>query len=248
MNNCPNCGKQIDMRQASCECGEFLRPEATHHSHAWETETVFRPKKRVNGNFVAAASVVFVVVVIMLALAWPQFSRSDKSVQTGPDLNSSQTESGSDIVPSSDIVWTENNDESVTQEGVFNFSTGSEQTRTLKARSTVRPLTEAKVEQQVSASTESSNDAQLLSGKASENQKAVDEKSLSDCKPAITASLTRPEPVQENDKPRPQPKQSSISYILGPRGGCFFVTATGSKKYVDHSLCGASNAAAARQD
>ena len=40
--------------------------------------------------------------------------------------------------------------------------------------------------------------------------------------------------------------ETGKAYILGPRGGCFFVTASGSKKYVDRSLCSQTTAAAGR--
>lgn len=34
----------------------------------------------------------------------------------------------------------------------------------------------------------------------------------------------------------------AAAYIRGPRGGCYTITNTGRKRYVDHSLCGGPTA------
>jgi len=36
---------------------------------------------------------------------------------------------------------------------------------------------------------------------------------------------------------RPAASASSRTYIRGPRGGCYYLTASGNKQYVDRSLC-----------
>ena len=48
--------------------------------------------------------------------------------------------------------------------------------------------------------------------------------------------------IVERDRPRPlrayRPQSAGGSrYITGPRGGCYYLTASGNKEYVDRSLC-----------
>lgn len=49
-------------------------------------------------------------------------------------------------------------------------------------------------------------------------------------KPRPTPNYSRPAPVYS-------PPSSTRSYITGPRGGCYYYTASGRKQYVDRSLC-----------
>ena len=48
--------------------------------------------------------------------------------------------------------------------------------------------------------------------------------------------------VCEGNAPRRTPSRAaspsySRQYYTGPRGGCYYLTASGNKEYVDHSLC-----------
>lgn len=38
-----------------------------------------------------------------------------------------------------------------------------------------------------------------------------------------------------------EPSSSGRNYITGPRGGCYYINASGNKSYVDHSFCGRSS-------
>lgn len=51
--------------------------------------------------------------------------------------------------------------------------------------------------------------------------------------PTTRRTTTRTSPVVRTSTPR----SSSGGYIRGPRGGCFYYTASGRKQYVDRSLC-----------
>lgn len=53
---------------------------------------------------------------------------------------------------------------------------------------------------------------------------------------------TKPAKNTENKNPSPTPRtlkssSSSNGYIRGPRGGCYYITSGGNKKYVDRNLC-----------
>lgn len=65
-----------------------------------------------------------------------------------------------------------------------------------------------------------------------------------DCKPEITVALKRPDPTNPPAQAKVAAKSTDGAkiYVLGPRGGCFYVTAGGSKKYVDRGLCSAVSA------
>jgi hypothetical protein len=73
----------------------------------------------------------------------------------------------------------------------------------------------------------------------------------SDCKPEVTAVvLKRSEPQEQAPEVKPVPRPASDSgrtFIMGPRGGCFYVTPSGGKKYVDRGLCGQTAAVGGRQ-
>jgi hypothetical protein len=250
MNNCPNCGKGISVDRSVCECGELLRADATQ-LQPWETETVFRSAAKVRSSRLATLSVVVVVIASVLALAWPQLRESwnagDQAINKTDDTNTSQVSSQSDVMTRSDLIEPDPATDSVTQEGVFDFTNGERTPQITKSKNVVRSVPGTIIQPQAATVSENSYDAHLLSDKAETDLKPTDGKSSSDCKPETTTSLKRPEPPADNET-KPQPRSNAISYILGPRGGCFFVTAGGSKKYVDHSLCSTSNVAAARQD
>jgi hypothetical protein len=251
MNNCPNCGKGISTGRAVCECGELLRADATQHLHPWETETVFRPAAKVKANHLATLSVILVVIASVMALAWPQlrerWNLDDQPVSKTENSKTEPVSTQSDVLTRSDLIEPDPETDSVTQEGVFDFTNGERTPQNAKPKNAVRSVRETATQPQTVTVSENSYDAQLLSDKTNTDPKQTDEKSSPDCKPETTASLKRPEPTTESET-KPQPRSTAINYILGPRGGCFFVTAGGSKKYVDHSLCGTSNVAAARQD
>jgi Protein of unknown function (DUF4236) len=55
-----------------------------------------------------------------------------------------------------------------------------------------------------------------------------------------TSNSTKKSTVNRKEKSRSgtsDPKRSS-QYVLGPRGGCYYINSTGKKTYVDHSKCG----------
>jgi len=251
MNNCPSCGKGILPDRTVCECGELLRADATQHVHPWETETVFRPAPKVKGNQLASLSVVLVVIASILALAWPQLRESwnagDQAVNNTGDSKPATISSQSDFLTHSDLIEPDPETDSVTQEGVFDFTNGEGTPQNARSKNAVRSVRETVTQPQTVNVSDNSYDAQFLSDNPNTDPKPTETKPSSDCKPDTTTAQKGPEPATDNES-KPQPKSNSINYILGPRGGCFFVTPGGSKKYVDHSLCGAPNVAAARQD
>lgn len=251
MNNCPNCGKGILPDRDVCECGELLRAGATQHVHPWETETVFRPAPKVKGNYLATLSVVLVVIASVMALAWPQlrerWNTGDQAINNAENSKAEPVSTQSDITTRSDLIERDPAMDSVTQEGVFDFTSGERTAQNARPKNALRSVPVSNNQPQAVTASDNSYDAQLLSDKADTDPKQTDTKPSSDCKPDTTTALKRPETPTENET-KPQPRSNAINYILGPRGGCFFVTSGGSKKYVDHSLCGAANVAAARQD
>ncbi|MBW3519513.1 hypothetical protein [Flavobacterium sp. NKUCC04_CG] len=58
--------------------------------------------------------------------------------------------------------------------------------------------------------------------------------------PSTTPSTTRSNFTSTSSKTTPTAKKrssSSRSYTRGPRGGCYYISASGKKVYVDRSLC-----------
>lgn len=51
------------------------------------------------------------------------------------------------------------------------------------------------------------------------------------------APVVKKEPAQPDRDKTSHPPASGNKYTLGPRGGCFYITATGNKVYVDRSMC-----------
>jgi hypothetical protein len=251
MNNCPNCGKGILPDRAVCECGELLRADATQHVHPWETETVFRPAPKVKANHLATLSVVLVVIASVMALAWPQllerWNAGDQAVNKTGNSTAEPVSIQSDVMTRSDLIEPDIEMGSVTQEGVFDFTSGEHTARNARSKNAVKSAPVSNSQPPSINVSDNSYDAQLLSDNAETDPKQTDKKPSSNCKPDTTTAVKHPE-IPADIESKPQPRPNSINYILGPRGGCFFVTPGGSKKYVDHSLCGATNVAAARQD
>ena len=241
MNYCPNCGNKISKGQPVCQCGDLLRADATHHANSWETETVFRPARKPAQRFVLPLVFALIIVTSVFLLAWPQLNgnrRSGDVESTSPDQSTSQSETSSDLVDSDSV----NGD--VTRAGVFEFSHSERTSETGKSKAF------HKMESNIAAVT-SAETASITSSQIAIDTSApvkTDEKPLADCKPEIKASIKATDQAATLIEDKPQSKTKATNYILGPRGGCFFVTDGGSKKYVDHSLCGNSATAAARQD
>jgi len=181
----------------------------------------------------------------ILALAWPQIrekwaSRSDEA-PAYEQVALIQNPTRSDIIATDDI--NEPGAVSADQQGagVFDFSERSPNPQMRKLVNSPAG-THLSVARPISIDPQGNPiDAQLIN----DNGSALPKKDIPDCKPEITAELKKPEPPAADEKPVVKAADSK-GYILGPRGGCFIVTPTGSKKYVDRSLC-ASTAAAARQ-
>ncbi len=69
------------------------------------------------------------------------------------------------------------------------------------------------------------------------------ERLLSDQRPSTAQPQTRPRAAATSTPTtnfvRPNaPRRSNNGYQRGPRGGCYYYTASGNKQYVDRSLCG----------
>lgn len=58
----------------------------------------------------------------------------------------------------------------------------------------------------------------------------------------LPATSTRTRTTAGGDSPSKSSTSSKGPYIEGPRGGCYYYSASGTKVYVDRSLCGASSA------
>jgi hypothetical protein len=249
MNICPSCRKPADPEAAACDCGELLRADVTNVG-GWETETIFATPRAANSNRIAAVATILVIVSTILALSWPQLQRLlGPSGSTDRDniSNVSQSPLRSDIDP------TEEPDDLITtgsQQGAFEFSPG-EQRPEMPARAGLTLVGRSNAGAQ-HASTEVVNgtnplDAQLLADNAAA-QNSKNASAAPDCKPEITLDLKRPETPTAVAETKVAAKSADAkTYTLGPRGGCFYVTTSGSKKYVDHSMCGQTSVAAARQ-
>jgi hypothetical protein len=69
-----------------------------------------------------------------------------------------------------------------------------------------------------------------------------------DCEPVTSSTAVAVKADTVVKAPARNPIKTSTAaakpYLLGPRGGCFYLTASGGKKYVDRALCNQSAAAA----
>jgi len=253
MNTCPNCGKPTRPEAAVCECGTLLRADVTNVSGGWETETMF-PSARplVNSHRIAAVATILVIVSTVLALTWPQIQHQ-LLVTSEPDTNITdssivqQNPSQADIIPTDELI---RSSISESDEGAFDFSP-SEHHPELATRAgltlTGRPGTVSQQPTSDPGSSANPLDAQLLADNAAASN-SKNANAAPDCKPEITLDLKRAEPPPTVAETKQTVKTADAkTYTLGPRGGCFYVTASGSKKYVDHSMCGSTTVAAARQ-
>jgi hypothetical protein len=246
MKHCPNCGHETNIHSSACECGELLRAEVTQVLGAWETETMFRPAAAVNKNRIVMIAVVLAVAAFGLVLAAPKmlesFNGMHSAVDQQPRAAIVQNPTESDLVPADDLVTSDNQSSVKSADGAFDFAPAGTQQNIRERKPVARTLSDAPDPSK--ANTTDTLDAQLLST-SPESSNTETLSNNADCKPTITAALKRPEPVVPTDE-KTSVKTGS-SYTLGPRGGCFFVTAGGSKKYVDRNLCGQAVTAAARQ-
>ena len=244
---CPKCGKKNSVELSTCDCGELLRAEVTN-IHSWETETVFRPPQPAASNHAAIISIALVVVTTILALAWPQL-RSEWNENGDPQISSKDevvditSDPARPQVFQSDSVADTTSDKDAAV-GIFDFSDGRTNVQVKRDSATKMSPAFNSTGEMVRAKGANGYDAPLLEDKAGSVQ--TKETASPDCKPDITVALKLPEktPQTEEEKTPSKPSDNK-GYILGPRGGCFIVTASGGKKYVDRALC--STAAAARQ-
>jgi hypothetical protein len=56
-------------------------------------------------------------------------------------------------------------------------------------------------------------------------------------RPTPAHRSTRPAPARTRRGPARRSSAASRGYYTGPRGGCYTYTASGRKRYVDHSYC-----------
>jgi hypothetical protein len=244
MITCPKCNIEVEEKATVCECGMMLFGEVTSVG-GWETETVFQPARPGKKKLVSMAAVGSVVAATLLALAWPQIG---VKVRRNDDLNNVEQTSAvqnptkSDLIPTDDMIQPEASAISDSQSGVFEFTRSAQAAKSTMQTKMVRMNgeTASQTSNDPAAAQANPLDATLLSETA--DVKAQKTSDPADCKPEITASLKRPEPAVAEVKT--QPRSTNSGYILGPRGGCFIVTASGSKKYVDRALCTSSTAAA----
>lgn len=254
MNSCPNCGKKIEGEIAVCDCGELLRAEVTHHGQSWETETVFNSTSAVNPHRVATVSVALVIAATLLVIAWPQIrerlaSTDDTTSNLSQTSDVSQGPAHSDIIPP-DETELRTPAEPGSTEGVFDFSSGGTSVTLAENDTRSAGVARPNIQNTNGPVGQSGNtlEAQLLTDKGEGPPEKKTEKSKdTDCNPEITLNLVKVEPRSATPPAETQASRSTPSYFLGPRGGCYYVTAGGSKKYVDRSLCAQTTAAAGRQ-
>ena len=249
MSSCPNCGRVNESGSAVCECGALLRADVTNVSSGWETETMFRPpaaiRPAVKSYRIAAIATVLVVVSTVLALTWPQIESrllgtSDESLNSPTRVSRNPQ---SDIEPTGDVVETDSLLNAESQQGAFDFSPGEHRSGVSTRAGLTLAAQPGAARPEETVMNSNPLDAQLLSDEAKKDANAAP-----DCKPEITVELKRPEPPAAVAETRSTTKSPDAkTYTLGPRGGCFYVTPTGSKKYVDRSMCGTTAVAAARQ-
>ena len=239
-HTCPNCGKPNPVATSVCGCGELLRAEATY-VQPWETETVFGKRMPLAVKQSFARMIALALALAVLIGGWAVFRQRSAApisdnVETGP-ASSSTAES--------DVSASNSTDDA------FDLSPWAKPSNTQQRTAVVtngeRPNRTAVEKPQVLSTETDPLDAQLLETKPDPAAANKDKpaKPDPDCKPEVT--LKRPDLPAQLPETKAEANTNGKTYILGPRGGCFFVTPAGSKKYVDHSMCPQSNTAAARQ-
>jgi len=239
MVNCPKCCRHIEEKTTVCECGAILFGEVTNIA-PWETETVFRSATvAAKRNILPVIGIVALIALGTLLAALPRLSVSvDGNETTTTDtLATSQSpdQTRSDLIPSDDLI-----DQS--SASPFAVLANARAARPQGPAKTVRSANSPVPGNEIGAAAANPLDTQLLAAdKDVASRKTADP---ANCEPETTSTLKKPEPAVAEVKKTAEPAASP--YILGPRGGCFLVTASGGKKYVDRALC-APTAAAARQ-
>ena len=241
MKACPNCSKEVGAETALCECGELLRAEATH-VQAWETETVFgtRPGPARKRKFVGI--IALAVGLAIVGFAWIGIRQDLTSAAPEPNAQPSTSQTQD---PTASDQPEELTSAASSQAGVFVFSPGK------RADGPDKILRSQYVKAGVQTSTPNAPSSGPLDSKldqASSLPATTTDNPKPDCKPDISLKRAEPPAPPADQKPAaPKTTETSRTYILGPRGGCFFVTPGGGKKYVDRGQCSLSTTAAARQ-
>lgn len=234
MVSCPKCCRNIDEKTTVCECGAILFGEVTNFA-PWETETVFRAATvAARRNIAPVIGVVALIALGTLLLALPKLSASvDGNETTSESTAVSQTQDQrSDLIPSDDLI-------EQASASPFAFLPNAKAARPTGPIRSVRST--KLIANEIEKPAANTLDAQLLvEAKDSSSKKTADP---ANCEPGVTSSFKKPEPQVAEDKKTPD--VTPTPYMLGPRGGCFIVTANGGKKYVDRALCVPT--AAARQ-
>ena len=262
MPTCPNCGKELDPKGPLCGCSVVFNGAVTN-VQGWETETVFRTarpsaaRKPLRRNATIGIGFAILLIGAAIALAWPRYLASP-----GPSAVSDETEKAaaisepdgvrSGLVPADDLIPA---GDPVPEQGeVFVFSPGGQTSTPVSQRisSSGTAATAASAIPSASVVTTEGDplNAHLLSDQAGLTADKKTDPSAGElpCKPDTKAVLKITEP-ESPAPPTQSPARTAYvgDYNLGPRGGCYLVTPSGGKKYVDRSLCTRSNAAAARQ-
>ena len=250
MKACPNCSNPVPAESAVCECGELLRAEVTH-IQPWETETVLGTRSAPAKVRNLTPLIVLVAALTIIGLAWIGIrqnlstagseNKDDRTSPSDQSLKTADTQSHDDDLTSGSLS---------SQEGVFVFSSGN---RSASRQSTVsrsralngRSILPATSDLNPTAGDPPGSNLQPEANPAASN---TTDNAKADCKPEI--SLKKPDPpTPAVDKKPLEPKTAGTqrTYVLGPRGGCFFVTPGGGKKYVDRGLCSQTITAGSRQ-
>jgi len=246
MSICSKCETPLEEKTAVCECGAILFGEVTNVG-GWETETIFHVSDGARKRVVPAVAVALAVALAVLALSWPRLSKSivaETEEPTSVEESVARTPVKSDLIPTDDLIQPDLDVNAENRSGAFEFTTKNGATRFVQKPNTnliVRKETVSTSDAAVSTNV-NSLDAELLSDPTKTNARSTADPA--DCKPEATTSLKRPDPQPGVAEVISEKKTSGPGYILGPRGGCFIVTASGGKKYVDRGLCNSSTAAA----
>ena len=261
MPTCPNCGKELDPKGPLCGCSVVFNGAVTN-VQGWETETIYRPSgppaagKRSRRNAAVGITLAILLVGAAIALAWPRYLTSPRSFAISDETETAAAVSEpegvrSGLVPADDLIPTS---DPVSEQGeVFVFSPGAQTSTPVNQRIPSPGVTAAAAAVFPPTSindAEDASNAHLLSDQASlaADKKTEPSEGELPCKPDTKVALTAPETGPPTPPTSTPAKADSAGiYNLGPRGGCYFVTPSGGKKYVDRSLCSRSNAAAARQ-